>query len=56
AFLLALTRLAPPHALLVAYWVADGAAALSVPTRERFESSGWSTDAVPFSFVPSSFF
>ncbi|KAF8493676.1 hypothetical protein F5888DRAFT_1908553 [Russula emetica] len=43
------------RALLVAYWGADGAAALSVPTRECFESSGWSTDAVPFSFVPSSF-
>jgi hypothetical protein len=41
AFLLALTRLAPPHALLVAYWGADGAAALSVPTREYLQSSGW---------------
>ena len=31
AFLLAVTCLAPTHALLVSYW---GAAALSVPTRE----------------------
>ena len=47
AFLLALTRLAPPHALLVAYWGADGAAALSVPTREYFQSSGWSAPPTP---------
>ncbi|KAH8977028.1 hypothetical protein EDB86DRAFT_3010843 [Lactarius hatsudake] len=47
AFLLALTRLAPPHALLVAYWGADGAAALSVPTREYFQSSGWSAPSTP---------
>ena len=40
AFLLGLTRLAPPHALLVAYWGAEGAAALSVPTQEYFQS-GW---------------
>jgi hypothetical protein len=33
AFLLALTCLAPPHALLVAYWGADGATALSVNMR-----------------------
>ncbi|KAH9059654.1 hypothetical protein EDB87DRAFT_1620735 [Lactarius vividus] len=47
AFLLALTRLAPPHALLVAYWGVDGAAALSVPTREYFQSSGWSAPPTP---------
>ena len=47
AFLLALTRLAPPHALLVAYWGAEGAAALSVPTREYFQSSGWSAPPTP---------
>ncbi|KAI0264940.1 hypothetical protein BC834DRAFT_843870 [Gloeopeniophorella convolvens] len=47
AFLLALTRLAPPHALLVAYWGADGAAALSVPTREYFQSSGWTGPSAP---------
>ncbi|PCH34629.1 hypothetical protein WOLCODRAFT_106308 [Wolfiporia cocos MD-104 SS10] len=41
AFLLSLTALVPPHALLVAHWGADGAAVLSVPTREYFQSSGW---------------
>ena len=53
AFLLALTRLAPPHALLVAYWGADGAAALSVPTREYFQSSGWSAPPTPVASGPS---
>ncbi|KAJ8457659.1 hypothetical protein ONZ45_g18229 [Pleurotus djamor] len=33
--------LAAPHALLVAYWGSDGAAALSIPTKEYFQSSGW---------------
>ncbi|KAI0245635.1 hypothetical protein BJV78DRAFT_1287383 [Lactifluus subvellereus] len=47
AFLLALTRLAPSHALLVAYWGADGPAALSVPTREYFQSSGWTAPPTP---------
>ncbi|KAH9955682.1 hypothetical protein BC827DRAFT_1083854, partial [Russula dissimulans] len=47
AFLLALTRIAPPHALLVAYWGPDGAAALSVPTREYFQSSGWTGPPTP---------
>ncbi|KAI9507412.1 hypothetical protein F5148DRAFT_1205370 [Russula earlei] len=47
AFLLALTRLAPPHALLVAYWGVDGAAVLSVPTREYFQSSGWTGPPTP---------
>ncbi|KAF7327852.1 hypothetical protein MKEN_00365100 [Mycena kentingensis (nom. inval.)] len=41
AFLLSLTALAPPHALLVAYWGAEGAAVLSLPTKEYFQSSGW---------------
>ncbi|KAH9840621.1 uncharacterized protein C8Q71DRAFT_701856 [Rhodofomes roseus] len=41
AFLLSLTTLAAPHALLVAHWGEEGAALLSVPTREYFQSSGW---------------
>ncbi|OBZ73158.1 hypothetical protein A0H81_07091 [Grifola frondosa] len=41
AFLLSLTVLASPHALLVAHWGEEGAAALSMPTREYFQSSGW---------------
>ncbi|KAG6908683.1 hypothetical protein DXG01_003697 [Tephrocybe rancida] len=41
AFLLSLTSIAPPHALLVAHWGKDGAAVLSLPTREYFQSSGW---------------
>ncbi|KAG6862546.1 hypothetical protein C0995_000094 [Termitomyces sp. Mi166 len=41
AFLLSLTNIAPPHALLVAYWGKDGAAVLSLPTKEYFQSSGW---------------
>jgi hypothetical protein len=41
AFLLALTRISPPYALLVAYWGANCDAVLSVPTREYFQSSGW---------------
>ncbi len=54
AFLLALTRLAPPHALLVAYWGAEGAAALSVPTREYFQSSGWTGPSTPVVATSSS--
>ena len=54
AFLLALTRLAPPHALLVAYWGAEGAAALSVPTREYFQSSGWTGPPTPPAATSSS--
>lgn len=38
---MSLTHIAPPHALLVAHWGTDGAAVLSVPTREYFQSSGW---------------
>ncbi|KAI5835946.1 hypothetical protein K523DRAFT_226838 [Schizophyllum commune Tattone D] len=45
AFLLSLTSVAPPHALLVAHWGTEGAAALSMPTREYFQSSGWVEDA-----------
>ncbi|KAF8071894.1 hypothetical protein FPV67DRAFT_1483081 [Lyophyllum atratum] len=41
SFLLSLTSIAPPHALLVAYWGKDGAAVLSLPTKEYFQSSGW---------------
>jgi hypothetical protein len=33
--------IAPPHALLVAHWGKDGAAVLSLPTKEYFQSSGW---------------
>ncbi|ESK94643.1 pfkb family [Moniliophthora roreri MCA 2997] len=41
AFLLSLSSIAPPHALLVAHWGEEGAAALSLPTQEYFQSSGW---------------
>ena len=41
AFLLSLTNRVPPHALLVAYWGREGAALLSLPTREYFQSSNW---------------
>ncbi|KAG5643010.1 hypothetical protein DXG03_001748 [Asterophora parasitica] len=41
AFLLSLTSIAPAHALLVAHWGKDGAAVLSMPTKEYFQSSGW---------------
>lgn len=41
AFLLSLTSTAAPHALIVAHWGSEGAAVLSVPTREYFQSSGW---------------
>ncbi|RDX50715.1 hypothetical protein OH76DRAFT_1511689 [Lentinus brumalis] len=47
AFLLSLTNIAPAHALLVAHWGSDGAAVLSVPTREYFQSSGWVEPNVP---------
>ncbi|KAF9468068.1 hypothetical protein BDZ94DRAFT_1279970 [Collybia nuda] len=40
-FLLSLTSIAPPHALLVAHWGSEGAAVLSLPTKEYFQSSGW---------------
>ncbi|KAI0791311.1 hypothetical protein C8Q75DRAFT_757661 [Abortiporus biennis] len=41
AFLLSFTNIAPKHALLVAHWGTEGAAVLSLPTREYFQSSGW---------------
>ncbi|CDO68506.1 hypothetical protein BN946_scf184998.g3 [Trametes cinnabarina] len=47
AFLLSLTSIAPPHALLVAHWGSDGAAVLSVPTKEYFQSTGWVEPAPP---------
>ena len=53
AFLLALTCLAPPHTLLVAYWGADGTAALSVLAREYFQSSGWSAPPTPVASASS---
>ncbi|KIK63092.1 hypothetical protein GYMLUDRAFT_163622 [Collybiopsis luxurians FD-317 M1] len=40
-FLLSLISIAPQHALLVAHWGSEGAAALSLPTKEYFQSSGW---------------
>jgi hypothetical protein len=36
-----MASIAPPHALLVAHWGKDGAAVLSLPTKEYFQSSGW---------------
>ncbi|KAI1789869.1 hypothetical protein LXA43DRAFT_892113 [Ganoderma leucocontextum] len=47
AFLLSLTSIAPPHALLVAHWGSDGAAVLSVPSKEYIQSSGWVEPSVP---------
>ncbi|KAF7312245.1 hypothetical protein MIND_00237500 [Mycena indigotica] len=47
AFLLSLTTIAPAHALLVAYWGSDGAAVLSLPTKEYFQSSGWVEERRP---------
>ncbi|KAG6842350.1 hypothetical protein C0991_010640 [Blastosporella zonata] len=44
AFLLSLMSIAPPHALLVAHWGKEGAAVLSLPTKEYFQSSGWVED------------
>ncbi|KAF5377348.1 hypothetical protein D9757_007994 [Collybiopsis confluens] len=41
AFLLSLMSTAPPHALLIVHWGSEGAAALSLPTKEYFQSSGW---------------
>ncbi|KAL1942262.1 hypothetical protein VTO73DRAFT_6326 [Trametes versicolor] len=49
AFLLSLTSIAPRHALLVAHWGSDGAAVLSVPTREYFQSTGWVDTSTPSS-------
>ncbi|KAI0641734.1 hypothetical protein C8Q79DRAFT_989079 [Trametes meyenii] len=47
AFLLSYTNIAPAHALLVAHWGSDGAAVLSVPTKEYFQSTGWIDTSVP---------
>lgn len=47
AFLLSLTSNTAPHALIVAHWGSEGAAVLSVPTREYFQSSGWVEDKLP---------
>ncbi|KAF8905095.1 hypothetical protein CPB84DRAFT_1676962 [Gymnopilus junonius] len=47
AFLLSLASIAPPHALLVAYWGKDGGAVLSLPTKEYFQSSGWVEERPP---------
>lgn len=44
AFLLSLTPIVPQHALLVAHWGSEGAALLSLPTREYLQSSGWVDD------------
>jgi hypothetical protein len=41
AFLLSLTSIAAPHALLVAHWGSEGAALLSLPTQEYLQSSSW---------------
>ncbi|KAI0698028.1 hypothetical protein BC835DRAFT_1336532 [Cytidiella melzeri] len=47
SFLLSLTSIAPPHALLVAHWGSEGAAVLSIPSKEYFQSSGWVDPNVP---------
>ncbi|KAJ4494967.1 hypothetical protein C8J55DRAFT_498048, partial [Lentinula edodes] len=47
AFLLSLTSIAPPHALLVAHWGSEGAAALSLPTKEYLQSSAWVEERPP---------
>ncbi|KIY48469.1 hypothetical protein FISHEDRAFT_43394 [Fistulina hepatica ATCC 64428] len=51
AFLLSLSAVVPPHALLVAHWGSDGAAVLSMPTKEYFQSSGW-VDNTPVNVMP----
>ncbi|KAF9238517.1 hypothetical protein BU15DRAFT_47677 [Melanogaster broomeanus] len=45
AILLSLARHAPPHALLVLDAGREGAALLSLPTREYLQSSGWTQPA-----------
>ncbi|KAJ3821888.1 hypothetical protein EV361DRAFT_793810 [Lentinula raphanica] len=47
AFLLSLMSIASSHALLIAYWGSEGAAALSLPTKEYFQSSGWVEERPP---------
>lgn len=46
-FLLSFASTAPSHALLVAHWGKDGAAVLSLPTREYFQSSSWVGEPSP---------
>lgn len=46
-FLLSLASVAPPHALLVGDWGKEGAAVLSLPTREYFQSSCWVEERPP---------
>ncbi|KXN84743.1 hypothetical protein AN958_12170 [Leucoagaricus sp. SymC.cos] len=46
-FLLSSASVAAPHALLVAHWGKDGAAVLSLPTREYFQSSSWVEERPP---------
>lgn len=52
AFLLSLSSIAPPHALLVAHWGSEGGAVLSLPTKEYFQSSEWVEDKPPLSRTP----
>ena len=54
-FLLALASSGrvPSHALLIAFWGSEGAALLSMPTREYLQSSGW-VDEEPRSTRPLS--
>lgn len=47
AFLLSFTPIVPAHALLVAHWGSEGAAVLSMPTKEYFQSSGWVDTSLP---------
>ncbi|KAJ2914067.1 hypothetical protein MD484_g6336, partial [Candolleomyces efflorescens] len=47
AFLLSLSSIVPPHALLVAHWGSEGSAVLSLPTKEYFQSSGWVEEKLP---------
>ena len=47
AFLLSLSSIAPPHALLVAHWGSEGGAVLSLPTKEYFQSSEWVEEKPP---------
>lgn len=54
-FLLSLASMVSPHALLVGHWGKDGAAVLSMPTREYFQSSCWVEERPsPDSTVPMS--
>ncbi|KZT37809.1 hypothetical protein SISSUDRAFT_987164 [Sistotremastrum suecicum HHB10207 ss-3] len=51
-FLLSMTPLAPPHSILIVNWglgAQGGAAILSIPTKEYFQSSGWIDPGIPSS-------